>query len=59
MSIALYLSLQRTTEEAMSDLETYLNHCYDLLLKSDTPRTEDEELCACASLVAHDETTNH
>ena len=42
----------------MSDLETYLNHCYDLLLRADDHAhtvAEDEELCACANLVGHGE----
>ena len=45
----------------MSDLDTYLTHCYDLLLKADpTPAAvEDAELCACAALVNHDENSNH
>lgn len=41
----------------MSDLDTYLNHCYDLLLKAEeipSQKAVDEELCACATLVKRD-----
>jgi hypothetical protein len=44
----------------MSDLDTYLTHCYDLLLKgasAPVAQEEDAELCACATLVTHDD--NH
>lgn len=37
----------------MSDLDSYLTHCYDLLLKAKSPG--EEELCACATLVKHGE----
>ena len=39
----------------MSDLDSYVTHCYDLILKAvpmQHPR-EDAELCACATLVKH------
>ncbi len=39
----------------MSDFEGYLTHCYDLLLNKEENRgsSEDEELCACANLINH------
>lgn len=42
----------------MSDLDSYLQRCYDLLLQQETPgRAQDDECCACARLVEHD--TSH
>lgn len=42
----------------MSDLDSYLTHCYDVMLKAGPEEASDDtELCACANLVAHDE--NH
>jgi len=38
----------------MSDLDSYLLRCYDLLMARKRPQ-EDEELCACAHLIRHDE----
>ncbi len=43
----------------MSDLDSYLTRCYDLLsAKKETVR-EDEELCACANLIRHGEREVH
>ena len=41
----------------MSDLTSYVNHCYDLLLKSEAAAKveDDAELCACATLVERGE----
>jgi hypothetical protein len=38
----------------MSDLDSYLTHCYDLLLQKKAAMAEDEELCACSRLVEND-----
>ncbi|MGB9153098.1 MAG: hypothetical protein WCD70_08440 [Alphaproteobacteria bacterium] len=37
----------------MSDFESYLVHCYDLLLNKEQNRgsSEEEEQCACAKLI--------
>ena len=39
----------------MNDLEAYLVHCYDLLLNREENRgsSDNEELCACANLIDH------
>ena len=43
----------------MSDLDSYVAHCYDLMLKDkNNEKQQDEELCACAKLVQHDQKTN-
>ena len=40
----------------MSDLESYLNRCYDLLLQQKkVAASDDVELCACAKLVENDQ----
>lgn len=41
----------------MNDLDTYLTHCYALLLKADKDLEEEEKASACMLLVEHDE--NH
>ncbi len=44
----------------MSDLDTYLNHCYDVLLKTNNlvgQDIENDELCAFATLITRD--NNH
>jgi len=38
----------------MSDMETYLNRCYSLLFGA-PQQAPEEELCACAKMVHHDE----
>lgn len=41
----------------ISDLDSYLNHCYDVLLHNDKTQNAapDSELCACAKLVSRDD----
>lgn len=41
----------------MSDLESYLTHCYDMILQGDGNNTEIgiEEKCACAALIERQE----
>lgn len=41
----------------MSDLDIYVSHCYDLLLKAEST-VDDEALCACANLVDRDDSNN-
>lgn len=39
----------------MSDLDTYVSHCYDLLLKGKTTPEANEELPACEILIEHED----
>lgn len=45
----------------MSDLESYLNHCYDKLLQESdaTSNQPDSELCACSKLIERNETNTN
>ena len=37
----------------MSDLDSYITRCYDLLARNET-EAQDEELCICSKLVKHE-----
>jgi|GEM_PF-3012542 len=38
----------------MSDLDSYITRCYDLLLTQEEGTGNEEEMCACSKLVDHE-----
>jgi hypothetical protein len=44
----------------MHDLDSYLMRCYQLLLgrPENKPAADDEEICACSTLVEHTDQTH-